>query len=193
MKNNLNILRFSTFVLLSLMLGSCASLYTKAGKDAYNNLQYQDAIYYLGKGIAKKDDADSRRKLADSYMRVNDYQNALSNYEIASTYTDNSDNDRVNHARALMGVERYSDAKTILEGILSRDASNAFAKNLLASCKNVNRMKADSVNYIIEPVTIPAGGPVYAPRLYNGGLLFSSPSGRIPSLTMPIIPLEWFG
>jgi len=178
MKNNLNILRFSTFVLLSLMLGSCASLYTKAGKDAYNNLQYQDAIYYLGKGIAKKDDADSRRKLADSYMRVNDYQNALSNYEIASTYTDNSDNDRVNHARALMGVERYSDAKTILEGILSRDASNAFAKNLLASCKNVNRMKADSVNYIIEPVTIPAGGPVYAPRLYNGGLLFSSPSGN---------------
>ena len=178
MKNNLNILRFSTFVLLSLMLGSCASLYTKAGKDAYNNLQYQDAIYYLGKGITKKDDADSRRKLADSYMRVNDYQNALSNYEIASTYTDNSDNDRVNHARALMGVERYSDAKTILEGIVSRDASNAYAKNLLASCKNVTRMKADSVNYIIEPVTIPAGGPVYAPRLYNGSLVFSSPSGN---------------
>jgi outer membrane protein OmpA-like peptidoglycan-associated protein len=39
-------------------------------------------------------------------------------------------------------------------------------------------MKADSVNYIIEPVTIPAGGPVYAPRLYNGSLVFSSPSGN---------------
>jgi len=161
----------------SLMLGSCATMYTKAGKEAYDNLQYNDAIYYLGKGVAKKDDADGRRKLADSYMKVNDYNNALMNYEIASTYTDNTDKDRVNHARALMAKERYLDAKTILEGIVSRDAANAQAKFLLASCRNIDRMKADSINYIVQPVNIPAAGPVYAPRLYNGGLLFSSPSG----------------
>jgi peptidoglycan-associated lipoprotein len=161
----------------SLMLGSCATMYTKAGKDAYDNLQYNDAIYYLGKGVSKKDDADGRRKLADSYMKVNDYNNALMNYEIASTYTDNTDKDRVNHARALMAKERYLDAKTILEGIVSRDPANAQAKFLLASCRNIDRMKADSINYIVQPVNIPAAGPVYAPRLYNGGLIFSSPSG----------------
>ena len=169
--------RVAAFVMASLMLGSCATLYTKAGKDAYDNLQYNDAVYYLGKGVAKKDEADARRKLADSYMKVNDYKNALVNYEIISTYTDNTDKDRVNHARALMGLERYLDAKTILEGIVSRDASNAYAKQLLASCRNIDRMKSDSLNYIIEPVNIPAAGPVYAPRLYNGGILFSSPSG----------------
>ena len=161
----------------SLMLGSCATMYTKAGKDAYDNLQYNDAIYYLGKGVSKKDDADGRRKLADSYMKVNDYNNALMNYEIASTYTDNTDKDRLNHARALMAKQRYLDAKTILEGIVSRDPANAQAKFLLASCRNIDRMKADSINYIVQPVNIPAAGPVYAPRLYNGGLLFSSPSG----------------
>ena len=171
------ITRVAAFVMASLLLGSCATLYTKAGKDAYDNLQYNDAVYYLGKGVAKKDEADARRKLADSYMKVNDYKNALVNYEIISTYTDNTDKDRVNHARALMGLERYLDAKTILEGIVSRDASNAYAKQLLASCRNIDRMKSDSLNYIIEPVNIPAAGPVYAPRLYNGGILFSSPSG----------------
>lgn len=170
--------RIAALVLASAMLGSCATLYTKAGKDAYDNLQYNDAVYYLGKGVAKQDDADARRKLADSYMKVNDYNNALANYEIISTYTDNTDKDRVNHARALMAKERYMDAKAILEGIVSRDANNAYAKQLLASCKNIDRMKADSVSYIIEPMNIPAAGPVYAPRLYNGGLLFSSPSGN---------------
>ncbi len=178
MKKNYMIPRIAAFVLASFMLGSCATLYTKAGKDAYDNLQYNDAIYYLGKGVGKKDEADARRKLADSYMKVNDYNNALTNYEVISTYTDNTDKDRVNHARALMAKERYLDAKAILEGIVSRDASNAYAKQLLASCKNIDRMKADSVNYIIEPMNIPSAGPVYAPRLYNGGLLFSSPSGN---------------
>lgn len=177
MKKNSILQSVTALLLASLMLGSCASLYTKAGKDAYDNLQYNDAIYYLGKGIAKKDEADARRKLADSYMKVNDYNNALANFEITSTYTDNTDKDRVSYARALMAKERYLDAKAILEGITSRDASNAYAKQLLASCKNIARLKSDSMSYIVEPMNIPTAGPVYAPSLFNGGLLITSPSG----------------
>jgi hypothetical protein len=76
-----------------------------------------------------------------------------------------------------MAKQRYLDAKTILEGIVSRDANNVTAKQLLSSCKSVERFKADSMNYIIEPMAIPAAGPVYSPYLYNGGMIFSSPSG----------------
>jgi outer membrane protein OmpA-like peptidoglycan-associated protein len=177
MKKNAYILRIAGLFVASLMLGSCATLYTNAGKDAYDNYKYNEAVYFLGKGIAKKDDADARRKLAESYLKVNDYDNALAAYEAASTYTDNTDKDRLNHARVLMAKQRYLDAKTILEGIVSRDANNTAAKQLLASCKNVERFKADSMNYIIEPMAIPAAGPVYSPYLYNGGMIFSSPSG----------------
>lgn len=177
MKNNAYILRIAGMFVASLMLGSCATLYTNAGKDAYDNYKYNEAAYFLSKGVAKKDDADARRKLAESYLKVNDYDNALAVYETASTYTDNTDKDRVNHARALMAKQRYLDAKTILEGIVSRDANNVAAKQLLASCKNVERFKADSMTYIIEPMAIPAAGPVYSPYLYNGGMIFSSPSG----------------
>ncbi len=178
MKKNSYIQRTAALFLTSVMLGSCATLYTNAGKDAYDNYKYNEAIYFLDKGVSKKDNADARRKLAESYLKVNDYDNALANYETASTYTDNTDKDRINHARALMAKQRYLDAKTILEGIVSRDAANATAKQLLASCKNVERFKADSMSYIIEPMAIPAAGPVYSPYLYNGGLLFSSPSGN---------------
>jgi outer membrane protein OmpA-like peptidoglycan-associated protein len=177
MKNNAYILRIAGMFVASLMLGSCATLYTNAGKDAYDNYKYNEAVYFLSKGVAKKDDADARRKLAESYLKVNDYDNALAVYETASTYTDNTDKDRVNHARVLMAKQRYLDAKTILEGIVSRDANNVTAKQLLASCKSVERFKADSMNYIIEPMAIPAAGPVYSPYLYNGGMIFSSPSG----------------
>lgn len=177
MKKNAYILRIAGMFAVSLMLGSCATLYTNAGKDAYDNYKYNEAVYFLGKGVAKKDDADARRKLAESYLKVNDYDNALAAYEAASTYTDNTDKDRLNHARVLMAKQRYLDAKTILEGIVSRDANNAAAKQLLASCKNVEKFKADSMNYIIEPMAIPASGPVYSPYLYNGGMVFSSPSG----------------
>lgn len=177
MKNNAYILRIVGMFVASLMLGSCATLYTNAGKDAYDNYKYNEAVYFLSKGVAKKDDADARRKLAESYLKVNDYDNALAVYETASTYTDNTDKDRVHHARVLMAKQRYLDAKAILEGIVSRDANNVEAKQLLASCKNVERFKADSMNYIIEPMAIPAAGPVYSPYLYNGGMIFSSPSG----------------
>jgi outer membrane protein OmpA-like peptidoglycan-associated protein len=177
MKKNAYILRIAGMFVASLMLGSCATLYTNAGKDAYDNYKYNEAVYFLSKGVAKKDDADARRKLAESYLKVNDYDNALAVYETASTYTDNTDKDRVNHARVLMAKQRYLDAKTILEGIVSRDANNVTAKQLLASCKSVERFKADSMNYIIEPMAIPAAGPVYSPYLYNGGMIFSSPSG----------------
>jgi len=177
MKKNAYILRIAGMFVASLMLGSCATLYTNAGKDAYDNYKYNEAVYFLSKGVAKKDDADARRKLAESYLKVNDYDNALAVYETASTYTDNTDKDRVNHARVLMSKQRYLDAKTILEGIVSRDANNVTAKQLLSSCKSVERFKADSMNYIIEPMAIPAAGPVYSPYLFNGGMIFSSPSG----------------
>ena len=177
MKKNAYILRVAGMFVASLMLGSCATLYTNAGKDAYDNYKYNEAVYFLSKGVAKKDDADARRKLAESYLKVNDYDNALAVYETASTYTDNTDKDRVNHARVLMAKQRYLDAKAILEGIVSRDGNNVAAKQLLSSCKNVERFKADSMNYIIEPMAIPAAGPVYSPYLFNGGMIFSSPSG----------------
>lgn len=164
------ILTMSATVLLS----SCASLYINSGKKAYNDLDYQEAITLLEKGLAKKDNEEGRRMLAESYMMVNDFENAKAQFEKTSLYTNNSDKDRILQGQALMATGQYDQAKTIFEGIISRDPENQMAKSLLASCKRLNEMKADSLMYSVTPVNIPGNNPVYAGLPYDGGLLISS-------------------
>ncbi len=178
MKKSRYMIRLIALMFTGMILGSCASLYLKNGKQAYDDLKYQDAIYFLNKGVAKKDEPDARRKLAESCLKVNNFEEAARNYDLTTTYTDNKDSDRINHVKALMGTERYVDAKVMLEGILSRDANNGVAKDLLQGCKDISRLKADSLLYTIEPVNIPTSSSVYAAYPHNGGLIFSSPAGK---------------
>ncbi len=178
MKNRLHITRIAALFVTTLLLSGCASTYIKNGKEAYNNLQYQDAIYFFEKGLKKKDNADARRKLGESYLLTNDYKNAVVAYTGTTVYNDNSDTDRINYAKSLMGVERYPEARTILEGIVSRDASNQIAADLLASCKKVAELKKDSLQFIIEPVNIPVLPSLFSATEYDGGLIVSSPSGK---------------
>ena len=169
---------YKIFVAL-LFLASCTpSMYLKNGKQAYEGYRYQDAIAYFNKGLAKKEDASSRMMLANSYLKLNNFNNAISNFELASTAPDITDNDRVNRAKALMGAQRYSEAMPLLEGVLSRNPQNTQATGLLESCRSIEKLKDDSSYYVIETVNIPIGGPYFSATPYNGGLLFTSPSGE---------------
>ena len=133
MNNNNKIFKSFVFILLASIASGCASLYIKNGKDAFNDLKYHDAIYFFEKGLAKKDNPEASRMLAQSYMLTNDYKKAAGVFERTRLYTDNSDTDRINQAKVLMSLERYGEAKTILEGILSRDSNNTIAQELLTS------------------------------------------------------------
>lgn len=178
MKNSLHITRIAALFISVLILSGCASTYLKHGKESFNNLEYKDAIYFFEKGLAKKDDADARRKLGESYLLTNDYRNASTTYEGINAYTDNTDKDRINNARSLMGIEKYAEAKTILEGVISRDPNNQVANDLLNSCKKIAELKKDSLQYLIEPVTIPVLPSLFSATHYDGGLIVSSPSGK---------------
>jgi outer membrane protein OmpA-like peptidoglycan-associated protein len=173
-----SITSYSAIAGFALLLSSCASMYVKSGKQAYNDLRYQDAIWNLEKGLAKKDNADGRRMLAESYMMVNNYQKANEQYALTGTYTDNSDKDRLMTGQAKMAVGQYSEAQAIFEGILSRDPNNALAKSLLTSCKKMSEMKRDSLYFQVEPVNITSINPIYSAVPYNGGLIVSSPAAK---------------
>jgi tetratricopeptide (TPR) repeat protein len=75
----------------SLLLSSCATLYINSGKKAYEDLNYQEAITLLEKGLSKKDNEEARKMLAESYMMVNDFENANKQFETISLYTSNTD------------------------------------------------------------------------------------------------------
>lgn len=164
--------------LATLFLGGCASQYIRSGKQSYNDLRYQDAIWSLEKGLVKKDDPEARRMLAESYLLTNDIAKANEQYSRVALYTDNSDRDRVMQGQALMANGKYDDARTIFEGILSRDPNNKVAASLLQGCKKLDEMKKDSLFIQVDGVNIPTTSPVYSAFPYNDGLIITSPSSK---------------
>lgn len=161
-----------------MLLSSCASLYLKSGKKAYEDLKYQESIEYLETGLKKKEDEAARKMLADSYFKVNDYPNAVAQYERSVLYAGTSDNERINYGKSLMSMGKYDQAKEIFEGIISRDENNEVAKSLLSSCKKLESMRSDSLMYSITPVNIPTSNPVYSAVPFNDGLIFTSTSDK---------------
>lgn len=175
MKTSFLYTRITAIALASLFLSSCASLYLKSGKDAYSGAKYQDAIWYLEKGLEKKDDPEARKMLAESYLKTNNFAKANEQFAQTALYTDNSDSERIMEGQAKMAVGEYTQAKSIFEGILSRDPNNQLAQNLLSSCKKLTEMKADSFMYVVNPVTLPTSVAVFSPTKFNDGFIVSSP------------------
>ena len=85
-KNFINQSIFAAFVAGSLLLSGCASMYLKSGKQAFNDMKYQDAIWYLEKGLAKKEDPTSRRMLAESYLHTNNFTKANEQFAQTALY-----------------------------------------------------------------------------------------------------------
>ena len=46
--------RGAAWLMIASMATGCASLYIKSGKEAYQNMQYQDAIYSLEKALPRR-------------------------------------------------------------------------------------------------------------------------------------------
>jgi outer membrane protein OmpA-like peptidoglycan-associated protein/tetratricopeptide (TPR) repeat protein len=168
-------IKIAAFAMGAALLSSCASLYIKSGREAFNDMKYQDAIWYLERGLSKKDDASARKMLAESYLRTNDFAKANEQFTQTALYTDNTDTERVMEGQAKMATGEYVQAQSIFEGIVSRDPANKLAQSLLSSCKKLNEMKADSFMYVVSPVSIPTSAPVFSPSKYKDGFVVTSP------------------
>lgn len=165
--------RFLYILAAMLLLGSCAKISIKDGLEAYDDLRYQDAITHLENGLSKKEDPTARRALAASYLETNQFQQAEEEYSILTSTPGNTDEDRINYGRALMGSGKYNEALEIFEGILSREPSNVVAQNLRSSCLRVDEIMADSSRYAIQSVNTGIVDAAYSPVLNNGKVYFS--------------------
>ena len=163
-------------LLTATILSSCAGVYLKNGKLAYEQLMYQDAITNLEKGVLKKPNAESRLMLADAYMKTNNFTRAKQVYNEASIDPSISDEQRIDFGRALMSSEQYADAKDVFKGVLSRTPGNEAVQNLMLSCKNIEKLKADSALFEVNQVMIPGAAVAFSAVNYEEGILFSSTS-----------------
>lgn len=158
---------------ITLMLSSCAGLYLKSGKTAYEEYRFDEAANLLEKGLAKKEDTESRLMLAKTNMQLGRYEEAATSYALATAAPTVTDTDRIEFGKALIATGDYDRAAQIFEGILSRDQGNPVATSLLSACKNINKMMRDSSLYKVSPVNIAGLDAVYAPFKTSDGLLVS--------------------
>jgi len=156
--------------IIAATFGSCASTYIRSGKEAYNDLMYKEAIKNLDKGLAKKMDFEGLKVLANSYMKINNFDKATETFETLVNQSGVSDTDRVEYAMALMSMKKYDKAREQLNKI----NNNKLAAKLLASLDNHKELVKDSALFIVEEISLPGLDMAFSPVISKDRLIVSA-------------------
>lgn len=170
MKGTIKIFAVALFVA---MVSGCATTHINNGKAAYEEYQYREAIKNLKMGLAKKEDPEAMRMLAQAYMLTNQFQAAVDTYEHPSLDPIKTDDDRIEHGKALMSARKYGEAQEIFEGILSRNPGDPVAQSLMRSCKGIDGMKKDSTLHEVTLFTVSGLSASMSPTLTSDGMILS--------------------
>src|SRR3954469_16529657 len=121
-----------TFILLLITFSSFAQM-EKADK-LYEDYKYSQAIL-LYKPLADSGNIKAVRKIADSYRKINEYENAEKYYAIVVADKNAVPKSFLYYGQALMNNGKYEEAKVWLNKyIATKPEDNTLAKNLLVSC-----------------------------------------------------------
>lgn len=166
--------------MLSLFSG-CASYHMRQGNRLYDMMAYSEAVKEYEQALDSPHRSQAQRRLASSYLRMNNPVKALKYYGavVKDTASTADRSERQRYASLLMGAGRYSDAKQILGQIDSLDANG---KVLMASCDSIGRWQQDSLRYLIEASKLNTGSESnFAPVYYKDGILFVSDREKLTS------------
>lgn len=154
-----------------LFLASCANIRIQEGLRSFEELQMRDAIQHLEKGLAKKDNAEARKALAEAYRQTNQPNKAIEAYKELALKNADNDDDRIEYGKALMQLGDYKSAEEIFSGILSREPSNASARFLKTSCAKAEEFKADSALFDVQEFNVQGLEISYSPVITSEGML----------------------
>lgn len=156
-------------LIITATLGSCASTYIRSGKEAHDDLMYQEAIKNLNKGLAKKDDIEGLKLLAQSYMKVNNFDQAKATYERLSKLSGVSDINRLDFAMALMSMKDYDAARTELLKL----NNSPMATRLLSSLDKHRDLMKDSSLFEVKMIDISGISTAFSPVITKDGIIVS--------------------
>lgn len=162
----------SLFAIVGL-LASCAKVNIKDGLQAYEQLQYQDAIHKLSRGLQKQNDPEARRALAQAFAQTNRHEDALQAFELLSVEPSFNDQDRIAYGQVLMTANRYEDAEDLFNGVLSRDPDNQMALTLRNSSRRATEIRSDSSRFDVTPMFTGGVTTAFAPFVHDGKVYFS--------------------
>ncbi len=162
-----------------LLFGSLSSLAQKSLKKAdraYDKLEYYDAIEYYIKYLNKNEDNVAKSKLADCYLRTNQYQEAANVYQTIANDLDNN-NARLKYGNALLILGRVEEAKKQAQEYLKSDKTNEEGLLLLKSCNLMDQFVSNENNFNITQSDFTTGTSNFSPIYYQDQLIFTTDLG----------------
>ena len=161
---------------ISLMLGSCASMYVKQGDKKFDQLAYADAITKYEKAASKKDNPVTQRKLGDAYRMTNNPKMAEEAYRKALDTPEPDPIINYYYGRALMENKKYNEAQKAFETYLAANPSATYVNGLIDAAKNPNQFIDDTIQYTLNRIEMSGLKSASGAAPYNFGYIFTGES-----------------
>lgn len=163
-------------MLLILMVSGCASHHQKKGDAYFETYGYRNAITHYEKVEKKRDIAEVKTRLAESYLRINDIQNAERVYQDV-LYMDDANIHPVNllnYGKVLMAQGQCEEAKKWFIGYLELYPNDLLANMLFASCNSIDDRMIDTTLYTLELVNLEDFTNTFSGVEYGEGMVFTA-------------------
>ena len=168
---------YITLFLISIGLSLSAQKSLKKADRAYDKLEYYDAIDHYLKYLNKNDDSSAKVKLADCYLRTNQYQEAANTYQSFESVLGNELKARLNYGNTLLILGRVEEAKIQAEKYLSSNKGNADGLLLLKSCNQMDQFISNENNFEVNRSDFIVGTSNFSPVYYKDELVFTTDQG----------------
>lgn len=159
-------------LLISITLSAQKSL--KKGNQAYDKLEYYKAIEHYTDYLDDKEDQNIRERLAESYLRTNQYHLAENEYRQLVNHNGAL---RLTYGKILLVNGKVEAAKEQVEIYLKKNSENEAALRLLRSCNKMDQFTADVDKYEIRRNDFVEGTSNYSPVYYGDLIVFTTDAG----------------
>jgi len=177
MKNLILLLSFSLAVLLAFGQKSPKELKAEKFFDAYS---YKEAIKrYSG---VKELSVDGKRKLAESYLKIQDYENAENAYANLIQTGVATAEDIFNYASVLRYNGKYADSDNWMKKFKEKAPNDIRAKDYVSNASKLAKLQKDEGRYNITHLDINTDQQEFGTAYYLDKIVFASTRTKVKAI-----------
>lgn len=163
--------------------GAIIAASERKGDKSFYNFAYASAIEFYSDAL-KNDTLRTalKQKIADSYRKLNDPENAALWYSKVVERTEFTPvpETYLYYAQALSSNQKYEEAKKWYEKYRLAATGEKRVNKKIEGLNNLQQFYSDSANYQINKVASNSAGPDFSPMWYKDGVVFVSSSEGNP-------------
>ena len=154
-------------------------MHLKKANRLYDNLAFAEAVPEYQK-VLKSDstNSDAIFRIAHCYRLINNMQEAEKWYGKAVQLKEARPSHFIYYTEALMSNGKYSDAEYWIMKYREVAGADSRTDKIVESLHNIGWLIQDSLNFVINKLSINSENADCAPVIYNNGIVFSSSRKR---------------